>query len=117
MNEDLFVKLLDLRKFLDSQSDQFITAGFDINSEFITKIFESMTGIEKHIEAIMNLRPVGNKYTTLSWALEALDANREFTWSINDIEYSGNSFNDLWYTLDCESKGVIPERLQVKKQN
>ena len=40
MNEDLFVKLLDLRKFLDAQSDQFITAGFDINSEFITKIFE-----------------------------------------------------------------------------
>ena len=32
MNEDLFVKLLDLRKYLDGQSDKFIATGFDINS-------------------------------------------------------------------------------------
>ena len=115
MNEDLFVKLLDLRKYLDGQSDKFIAAGFDINSEFILKFFESMEGIEKHIEKMMNLTPFWNNYTTLSWAIEALDSNREFSWNIDDIEYTGKDYHDLWYTLDCEAKGIIPDKLQVKK--
>jgi hypothetical protein len=51
----------------------------------------------------------------LSWALEALDANREFSWSIEDIEYAGKDYHDLWYTLDCEAKGILPDKLQVKK--
>ena len=115
MDEDLFVKLLELRKYLDAQSDKFIAAGFDINSELISKFFESMEGIEKHIDNIMNLKPFWNNYTTLSWALEALDANREFSWSIEDIEYAGTDYHDLWYTLDCEVKGILPNKLQVKK--
>ena len=115
MDEDLFVKLLDLRKYLHSQADKLIDVGFDINSELISKIFESMTGIEKHIDKIMNLKPFWNNYTTLGWALEALDANREFSWSIEDIEYAGKDYHDLWYTLDCEAKGILPDKLQVKK--
>ena len=115
MNEDLFVKLLDLRKYLADQSDKFIAGGFDINSVLILKFFENMEGIEKHIEKIMNLPPFWNNYTTLSWALEALDSNREFSWNIDDIEYAGKNYHDLWYTLDCEVKGIIPDKLQVKK--
>ena len=114
MDEDLFVKLLDLRKYLGGQSDKFIAGGFDINSELISKFFESMEGIEKHIDKIMNLKPFWNNYTILSWALEALDANREFSWSIEDIEYAGTDYHDLWYTLDCEVKGILPNKLQVK---
>ena len=117
MDEDLFVKLLDLRKYLDGQSDKFIAGGFDINSELISKFFESMEGIEKHIDKIMNLKPFWNNYTTLSWALEALDADREFSWSIDDKEYAGKDYHDLWYTLDCEAKGILPDKLQVKNEN
>ena len=104
MNEDLFVKLLDLRKYLDDQSDKFIAAGFDINSEFILKFFESMEGIEKHIEKIMNLTPFWNNYTTLSLAIEALDSNREFSWNIDDIEYleDENEPNSLITLLEEE---------------
>ena len=115
MNEDLFVKLLEFRKCLDAQSDKFIAVGFDINSELISKFFESMDGIEKHIDKVMDLKPFWNNYTTLGWALEALDANREFSWSIADIEYSGKDYHDLWYTLDCEAKGILPEKLRVQK--
>ena len=115
MNEDLFVKLLEFRKCLDAQSDKFIAVGFDINSELISNFFESMDGIEKHIDKVMDLKPFWNNYTTLGWALEALDANREFSWSIADIEYSGKDYHDLWYTLDCEAKGILPEKLRVQK--
>ena len=115
MDEELFVKLLEFRKYLDAQSDKFIAAGLDINSELISIFFESMECIEKHIDKIMNLKPFWNNYTTLSWALEALDAKREFSWSIADIEYSGKDYHDLWYALDCEAKGILPDKLQVKK--
>ena len=117
MNEDLFVKLLDLRKYLDGQSDKFIATGFDINSELVSSFFENIEGIEKHIDKIMNLKPFWNNYTTLSWALEALDANREFSWSIDDKEYAGKDYHALWYTLDCEGKGILPDKLQVKNEN
>ena len=53
MNEDLFVKLLDLRKYLDGQSDKFIAAGFDINSELISKFFESMEGIVGELKIML----------------------------------------------------------------
>ena len=66
-------------------ADEFTAAGFDINSELISNFLESMERIEKHIDKVMNLKPFWNNYTTLSWALEALDANREFSWSIADI--------------------------------
>ena len=64
MNEDLFVKLLEFRKYLDGQSDKFIAAGFDINSELISKFFESMDGIEKHIDKgnIQRPRSVSNVF-------------------------------------------------------
>ena len=45
MDEELFVKLLDLRKYLDTQSDKFIASGFDINSELVSRFFENMEGI------------------------------------------------------------------------
>ena len=40
MDEELFVKLLNLRKYLDAQSDKFIASGFDINSELVSRFFE-----------------------------------------------------------------------------
>ena len=56
-------------------ANKFIATGFNINSELISKFFESIEGIEKHIEKIMNLKLFWNNYTTLSCDLEALDAN------------------------------------------
>ena len=115
MDEELFVKLLDLRKYLDALSDKFIADGVAINSELISNFFESIEGIEKYIGKIMNPRPSWNNYPIFSWALKALDADREFSWSIDDKEYAGKDYHDLWYTLDCDAKGILPDKLQVKK--
>ena len=86
-----------------------------INSELISNFFESIEGIEKYIGKIMNPRPSWNNYPIFSWALKALDADREFSWSIDDKEYAGKDYHDLWYTLDCDAKGILPDKLQVKK--
>lgn len=115
MDEDLFVKLLDLRKYLHSQADKLIDVGFDVNSEVVDKFFTASSEIIKHIEKIMGIKPYWQNETTLSWALyEALDDERKFEWSIEDIEYAGKDYHDLWYTLDCEAKGILPDKLQVK---
>lgn len=118
MDEDLFVKLLDLRKYLHSQADKLIDVGFDVNSEVVDKFFTASSEIIKHIEKIMGIKPYWQNETTLSWALyEALDDERKFEWSIEDIEYAGKDYHDLWYTLDCEAKGILPDKLQEKNEN
>ena len=55
MDEDLFVKLLDLRRYLHSQADKLIDAGFDVNSEVIGKFFDASSDIIKHIEKITRI--------------------------------------------------------------
>ena len=115
MNEDLFVKLLDLRKYLHSQADKLIDVGFDVNSEVVDKFFTASSEIIKHIEKIMGIKPYWQNETTLSWALETLDDERKFEWSIDGVEYAGENYQDLWYVLDCEVKDILPDKLQVKK--
>lgn len=116
MDEELFVKLLDLRKYLHSQADKLIDAGFDVNSEVIDKFFTASSEIITHIEKIMGIKPYWKNETTLSWALyEALDDGRKFEWSIDGVEYAGENYDDLWYALDCEVKGILPDKLQVKE--
>ena len=93
-----------------------IDAGFDVHSEVIGKFFDASSDIIKHIEKIMGIMSYWQNETTLSWALyEALDDGRKFEWSIDEVEYAGENYNDLWYALDCEVKGILPDKLQVKK--
>lgn len=65
MDEDLFVKLLDLRKYLHSQADKLIDVGFDVNSEVVDKFFTASSEIIKHIEKIMGIKPYWQNETTL----------------------------------------------------
>lgn len=99
MDETLFIQLLELRKYLLQQVDVLTQAGLDINSAVISRIFESASGINKHIESILGLKPFWQNETTLSWALEFIDENETADYSDDTGEHKISNYHELWLHL------------------
>ena len=102
MNKEMFLFLLGIRAELKKETDVWIDFGIDIDSKRTEALWKIREQIVKQCEKELKLPVSEYQYTTLSWALEAIDKGEAFTWKENEVERSGRSFEDLWNLIQEE---------------